>query len=62
MSPHTQAVEDYLKAIYDLGRGEAVATSALAERLGVRGRFTIGSDDPMGLSNRWAHRNASMEQ
>lgn len=33
---HSPAVEDYLKAIYQLGRGEeAVSTSALAERLGV---------------------------
>ena len=33
---HTQAVEDYLKTIYDLARVEdAVTTSALAERLGV---------------------------
>ena len=33
---HTSAVEDYLKTIYDLARGgQAVSTSALAERLGV---------------------------
>jgi len=33
---HTQAVEDYLKAIFELGRGQdAVSTSALAERLSV---------------------------
>lgn len=33
---HTQAVEDYLKAIFEIGRGrEAVSTSALAERLSV---------------------------
>ncbi|HLT46822.1 MAG TPA: metal-dependent transcriptional regulator [Rubricoccaceae bacterium] len=33
---HTQAVEDYVKAIYDLARAEEkVTTSALAERLGV---------------------------
>lgn len=32
---HTQAVEDYLKAIYEVGRGEPASTSALAERLGV---------------------------
>ena len=29
---------------------------------GARAWVSIGSDDPMGLSNRWAHRNASMEQ
>ncbi len=40
---HTQAVEDYLKAIYDLGRsGEAVTTSALAERLGVTSASVTG--------------------
>ncbi|HYE95634.1 MAG TPA: metal-dependent transcriptional regulator [Rubricoccaceae bacterium] len=33
---HTQAVEDYLKAVYEIGRAEGrVATSALAARLGV---------------------------
>lgn len=35
MASHTQAVEDYLKAIFDLSRGGPVATSVLAERLGV---------------------------
>lgn len=36
MGTHTPAVEDYLKAIYDLSRGDDRATtSALAERLGV---------------------------
>jgi DtxR family transcriptional regulator, Mn-dependent transcriptional regulator len=32
---HTQAVEDYLKAIFEIGRGEPAATSKIAERLGV---------------------------
>ena len=36
MPPHTAAVEDYLKAIYALGRaGEPATTSALAARLDV---------------------------
>ena len=36
MSAHTQAVEDYLKAVYDLSRqSDRVTTSALAGRLGV---------------------------
>ncbi|MDX1420648.1 MAG: metal-dependent transcriptional regulator [Rubricoccaceae bacterium] len=35
MSPHTPAIEDYLKTIYEIGRGEAVGTSALAEALGL---------------------------
>lgn len=40
---HTQAVEDYLKTIYDLGRGEAaVTTSALAERLDVTAASVTG--------------------
>ena len=40
---HTRAVEDYLKAIYDLGRtGDAVTTSALAERLGVTAASVTG--------------------
>ncbi len=40
---HTQAVEDYLKTIYDLGRDEsAVATSALADRLGVTAASVTG--------------------
>lgn len=42
MMTHTQAVEDYLKTIYDLGRGEAVVTSALAERLGVTAASVTG--------------------
>ena len=37
------AVEDYLKTIYALSRsGDAVATSALAERLGVSGASVTG--------------------
>ena len=40
---HTQAVEDYLKTIYDLGRVEAtVTTSALAERLDVTAASVTG--------------------
>lgn len=36
MGTHTQAIEDYLKAVYDLARaGERATTTALAERLGV---------------------------
>lgn len=36
MSADTRALEDYLKAVYDLGRGgRRVTTGALAERLGV---------------------------
>lgn len=36
MTPSTRAVEDYLKAVYDLSRADArVTTGALAERLGV---------------------------
>ena len=43
MSAYTQAVEDYLKAIYDLSRGDARATtSALAERLGVAAASVTG--------------------
>ncbi len=39
----TQAVEDYLKTIYDLSRGEAaVTTSALAERRGVTAASVTG--------------------
>ena len=40
---HTQAVEDYLKAIFDLARvDDAVTTSALAERLGVTSASVTG--------------------
>jgi len=42
-SMNTQAVEDYLKAIYELQREEtSVATTALAERLGVRPASATG--------------------
>ncbi len=40
---HTAAVEDYLKAVYELGRaGGRVTTSALAERLGVAAPSVTG--------------------
>ncbi len=39
---HTQAVEDYLKAIFDLQREGAVTTSALAERLRVTAASVTG--------------------
>ena len=40
---HTQAVEDYLKAVHDLGAaGGRVTTSALAERLGVAAASVTG--------------------
>ncbi|HEX8386359.1 MAG TPA: metal-dependent transcriptional regulator [Rubricoccaceae bacterium] len=45
MPAHTQAVEDYLKAVYDLGVGPEpgrVTTSALAERLGVAAASVTG--------------------
>ena len=49
MRPHTQAVEDYLKAVYDLGAGtsgarppERITTTALAERLGVAAASVTG--------------------
>ncbi len=43
MATHTQAVEDYLKAIYDLSRAsDRVTTSALAERLDVSGASVTG--------------------
>ncbi len=52
---HTQAVEDYLKTIYDLGRGEAVATSALAERLGVTAASVTGMIKKLAEMNLVAH-------
>ncbi|MEM1043281.1 MAG: metal-dependent transcriptional regulator [Bacteroidota bacterium] len=55
MSPHTQAVEDYLKAIYDLGRGAAVATSALAERLGVTAASVTGMVKKLAEMNLVTH-------
>lgn len=39
-STHTQAIQDYIKAIYKLG--EAATTSALAERLGVSAASVTG--------------------
>ena len=43
MSAHTQAIEDYLKAVYDLQtRDERVSTSALADRLGVAAASATG--------------------
>ena len=52
----TPAVEDYLKTIYDLGRtGEAVATSALAERLGVAPASATGMLKKLAAAGLVAH-------
>jgi DtxR family Mn-dependent transcriptional regulator len=54
MTKQTAAKEDYLRAIYDLGRGgEAVSTTALAERLGVAPASVTGmlkKLDQLGLA------------
>lgn len=53
---HTQAVEDYLKTIYDLGRTEgAVTTSALAERLGVTPASVTGMVKKLAEANLVTH-------
>lgn len=53
---HTQAVEDYLKTIYDLARVEdAVTTSALAERLGVRPASVSGMVKKLAEMNLVTH-------
>ena len=52
---HTQAVEDYLKTIYDLGRGETVSTSALAERLGVTSASVTGMVKKLAEMNLVSH-------
>ncbi|WP_412060232.1 metal-dependent transcriptional regulator [Rubrivirga sp. IMCC45206] len=50
------AVEDYLKAIYALGRsGDAVPTSALAERLGVAPASVTGMLKKLAASGLVAH-------
>lgn len=53
---HTQAVEDYLKTIYDLARVEdAVTTSALAERLGVTPASVTGMVKKLAEMNLLTH-------
>jgi DtxR family Mn-dependent transcriptional regulator len=50
------AAEDYLKAIYALGRtGEAATTSSLAERLGVSGASVTGMLKKLAASGLVAH-------
>ena len=54
---HTQAVEDYLKAIYDLARcGDAVSTSALAARLDVAGASVSGMLKKLAAGKLVEHR------
>lgn len=56
MPVHTQAVEDYLKTIYDLARqGQAVTTSALAERLGVTSASVTGMAKKLAEMNLVTH-------
>ncbi|MDX1531815.1 MAG: metal-dependent transcriptional regulator [Rhodothermales bacterium] len=56
MPSHTQAVEDYLKTIYDLLRqGEAATTSARAERLGVTPASVTGMAKKLAGLNLVAH-------
>ena len=55
MAPHTQAVEDYLKAIFDLSHGAPVATSALAERLGVTPASVTGMAKKLAGMNLITH-------
>jgi DtxR family Mn-dependent transcriptional regulator len=52
---HTQAVEDYLKAIFDLGRDNAVTTSALAERMGVTAASVTGMAKKLAGMNLVTH-------
>lgn len=53
---HTQAVEDYLKTIYDLARMEGrVTTSALAERLGVAPASVTGMVKKLAAMNLLTH-------
>lgn len=53
---HTQAVEDYLKTIYDLSRADtAVPTSALAERLGVTPASVTGMVKKLAEMNLLTH-------
>ncbi len=52
----TQAIEDYLKAIYKLGRGgEPVSTSALAERLNVSPASVTNMVKKLAAMNLLAH-------
>jgi DtxR family transcriptional regulator, Mn-dependent transcriptional regulator len=54
----TQAVEDYLKVIYDLSRsGGAVTTSAIAVRLGVAPGTVTGMVKKLALLNLVAHEH-----
>jgi DtxR family Mn-dependent transcriptional regulator len=55
MASHTQAVEDYLKAIFDLSRGGLVATSLLAERLGVTPASVTGMAKKLAGMNLVTH-------
>lgn len=56
VSAHTQAVEDYLKAIYDLARqSDRVTTSSLAERLGVSAASVTGMVKKLAASNLVEH-------
>ncbi len=53
---HTQAVEDYLKAIFDLARvDEVVTTSAIAERLGVTSASVTGMAKKLAGMNLVTH-------
>ena len=53
---HTQAVEDYVKAIYEVARmEERVTTSALAERLGVAPASVTGMVKKLAEMNLVAH-------
>ncbi len=54
----TQAVEDYLKVIYDLSRvGGAVTTSAIAARLGVAAGTVTGMVKKLATLNLVAHEH-----
>lgn len=55
MASHTQAVEDYLKAIFELSRGGPVATSALADRLGVTPASVTGMVKKLAEANLVTH-------
>ncbi|MEM1055489.1 MAG: metal-dependent transcriptional regulator [Bacteroidota bacterium] len=56
MAAHTQAVEDYLKAIYDLSRHDGRATtSALAERLEVSPASVTGMIKKLAATGLVAH-------
>ncbi|MDR0787217.1 MAG: metal-dependent transcriptional regulator [Gemmatimonadota bacterium] len=54
----TQAVEDYLKVIYELGRnGEPVATSAISTRLGVAAATATGMIKKLATLNLVEHEH-----